>query len=177
MDVSTQTLQLKRSQKTAGEPHLSFWLDERTPAVIAMDSAREVVVLPAASVTPMPNMPASVLGLLNRRSRVLWLVDLAQLMLSTPPDRGMQDYAVAIVQVPPAAGNEALPAQRQPLLGLAVRNVRGIIRFPADAIQSPLGQFASSLTPYLKGCVLYQQEMVLVLDTHAIARSSLLQAR
>jgi twitching motility protein PilI len=110
----------------------------------------------------MPNMPPYVMGLLNRRSRVLWVIDLA-LMLGLPAvETNVQQYNLVII------GNGSSQ------FGVIVQAVEGVVRLTQTSIRSPLGQVSSSLVPYLRGCVLQEQEILLVLDAEAIMRSPLL---
>lgn len=149
---------------TSGSAYLKIQLDRDTPAILPMDYAQEVVVIPAKRITPMPNMPACVLGLLNQRSRVFWVVDLPQLLdLSPLETKYIQQFNIAVVRV------ENVP------LGLAVQQVKGLMRFPCERIQSSLGTVPSHLRPYLQGCVPQSGEVMLVLDPQAIVNCSTLQ--
>ena len=158
---------------------LSFQLNQQTPALFSMNQVQEVIVLPASQITPMPNMPPCVLGLSTRRSRVVWLVDLAHMLLSTPLSPNIRNYNIVMIRV-----NQTLSQQNalldtthsQTLLGLIVPEMKGVIRFSPDLIQTPKGHFAPSLAPCLRGCLLQQNEMLLVLDAEAIARSPILQS-
>lgn len=165
MDTSSLALQLNRSQRTPGDAYLKFAINSQMTAVFSMQHVQEVLMLSAQRLTPMPNMPACILGLMNRRSRVLWVVNLAQL-LGLPWGASVQQYSLVMIQV------GTVP------VGLAVQQVDGITWFQPDAIQSPIGQVAPSLVPYLRGYVLQsrdqQQEAVLVLDAEAITQSSIL---
>jgi twitching motility protein PilI len=60
------------------------------------------------------------------------------------------------------------------LLGLVVQEIKGITKFMPDEIRSPIGQVASSLVPYLCGCVVQQEEIFLALDAQSIVNSSVL---
>jgi positive phototaxis protein PixI len=150
-----------------GDAYLKFRLNPQTAAVISMRSVQEAIVLPARRLTPMPNVPAAMMGLMNRRSRVIWVVDLAQLLEISVLDPNVQQYQLMLIQV------GAVP------LGLAVQQVEGMVRFQADEIQSPIGQVSAALVPYLRGCALQQQEqkpeIVLVLDAEAIVQAPLLR--
>jgi positive phototaxis protein PixI len=157
-----------RLHKQAGDAYLKFHLNRQTPAVFAMRYVQEALVLPARRLTPMPNMPAPMMGLMNRRSRVIWVVDLAQLLgLSVLDTTSTQQYTLILIQV------GSVP------LGLAVHQVEGITRLEADAIQSPIGQVTASLVPYLRGCILQQgeqkKEILLVLEGEAIVQSPVLR--
>ncbi|MBD3881034.1 purine-binding chemotaxis protein CheW [Phormidium tenue FACHB-886] len=152
----------------AGETYLKFHLSRQIPAVLSMRYIQEAMILPSRRLTPMPNVPAPMMGLMNRRSRVIWVVDLAQLLgLAVFDAASSQQYTLILIQV------GSVP------LGLAVYQVEGIMRLEADTIQSPVGQVSTTLLPYLRGCVLQQQtkEVLLVLDAEAIAQSPVLQTR
>jgi twitching motility protein PilI len=164
MNVSSFNLQTKQSQKAVGQAYLKFQLDPKTQAALSMDSAQEVLIVPASRLTYMPNTPSCVLGLLNQRSRVYWVVDLPQLLEMQPLPADSQQYNIAIVRV----GNA--------VLALAVLNVKGVTRFLSEAIQSPIGTVAAGLTPYLRGLVPQEREILLVLEPEAILNSSLLNA-
>ncbi len=163
LNTSALALPVGHSQKTVGDAHLKFHLGQKTPACFAMTHVQEAIVLPAHRLTPMPNMPASLLGLMNRRSRVVWVVDLALMLGVSRLSPSVQQYSLVMIQV------GTVP------LGLAVQRIEGIRWVQQEAIQSPLGQVTSALVPYLRGCILQPQEIVLVLDAEAIVQSPILQ--
>ncbi|MCU0535912.1 MAG: chemotaxis protein CheW [Hydrococcus sp. Prado102] len=160
--ISTLNLQANRSQKAVGQAYLKFQLDSKTQAALPMDAAQEVLIVPSSRLTFMPNMPSCILGLLNQRSRVFWVIDLPQLLEMQPLPSDTQQYSLTIVRV----GNA--------VLALAVMNVKGVTRFPSEVIQSPIGTVAPGLTPYLRGLVPQEREILLVLDPEAILNSSVL---
>lgn len=126
-------------------------------------------MLSTRRLTPMPNMPNAMMGLMNRRSRVIWVVDLAQLLELSTLDFNVQQYTVILIQI------GSVP------LGLAVHQVEGMIRLEADQIQSPVGQVSTALVPYLRGCALQQQEqkqeILLVLDAEAVIQAPILRSQ
>jgi len=183
MNISPLMAGFNQSRETVGEvdfgdAYLSFQVDEQNPAVFSMERVKEVIVIPAREITPMPNVPECVLGLLARRSRVMWVVDLAQMLTSKPLTSNIRQYTVIVIQVNQANVQQNMllaPSSSQALLGLIVREVKGGIRLASDLIQSPPENLSLSLTPYLKGSVLQQDSILLVLDAEAIARSPVLQ--
>lgn len=178
MNASALAHRLIQPEGTAGAACLSFELNQHTPALFSMQQVQEVIVVPSQQITPMPNMPPCVLGLSTRRSRVMWLVDLAHMLLSTPLPSNIRNYNVVIIRVAQPLQQQATPmttAHDQALLGLIVPTMRGVVRFSPDLIQAPQGQFTPSLKHCLRGCLLQQNEMLLVLDAEAIARSPILQ--
>lgn len=150
--------------KATGDAYLRLQLDDETPALFPMQYAQEVLIVPGQRLTAMPGMPVGVLGLMNRRSRVFWLVDLAQILGLPPLAPNLQQYNVALMRVGQAA------------MGLAVQEVKGVARFPRELIQSLQGPTPSSLAMYLQGMILQPTEVLLVLEAEAIARSPLLHS-
>jgi len=146
-------------RRAAGNAHLKFYLTEDMPAIFTMQHIQEVVVLPTQQLTPMPNMHPAMLGLMNRRSRVLWVADLARLIGLPYLDAMTQNYSLILIQV----GHVAL--------GLAVHRLDGMLSLNRAAIQSPVGRVAAELTPYMRGCVRQDKEITMVLDVEAISQS------
>lgn len=142
------------------QSYLRLRLSDAAIAVIPTIEAQEVVMVNPHQLTLMPNMPSTVLGLFNHRNRVVWMIDLPQLLGFPALSFDLRQYAVVVIQV---AGQ---------LLGLAIQQVEGLSRLDPSSIQSPVGAVEASLVPYLRGCYLYDQELLLVLDSAAIANSS-----
>jgi len=164
MNNSKVILAEKPTKINIGDGYLKFQLNQQTAAMLAMNHTQEAVILPIEAVTPMPNMPGSILGLMNWRSRIIWAVDLPRLLNLEAIDTRRQQYNAIIIKV------ESL------LLGLVVQEIKGTTKIMLDDIHSPIGQVASSLVPYLRGCVVQQEEILLVLDAEAIVQSSILRS-
>ncbi len=165
MDNSILVPQINQVDKTLGDNYLRFNLEQQTPAILSMKHAQEVLIVPVGRITPMPNMTECVLGLLNWRNRVLWVIDLAQMLKLQPLDTTAQQYHMAIIRV------GEVP------LGLVVQEVKGVTQFTPDCIQSSIGLVTSSLMPYLHGCIQHQQEILLVLNAEAIVQSPILHSK
>lgn len=148
----------------SGDPYLRVQLDRQSTAILSMRYLQEVLVVPVQRLTPMPNVPACMLGLINRRSRVLWVIDLAHLLHMQSSAMHSQQYKIVVVQVGTMS------------MGLVVQNVEGIVRIGSDRIQSPVGAVSEGLVPFLRGCVLHDQEIWMLIDIPAIAHSPMLRS-
>jgi positive phototaxis protein PixI len=157
-------LSLKPAENNLTDSYLKFQLNQQTAAVLSMKHTQEAILVPVESITSMPNMPHCILGLMNWRSRIIWVVDLPRMLNLESLDYRVRQYNAIVIQV------ESL------LLGLVVQEIKGTTKFVADDIHSPIGQVASSLVPYLCGCVVQQKEILLVLDSQAIVHSSILRS-
>lgn len=159
LNPSALVLPTERPQKV-GDAYLKFRLDLHTPAVLLMKQVQEVIVLPANRLTPMPNMPACVMGLMNRRSRILWVIDLPQLLGLQYSYFYTQQYNLVILRTGTIA------------LGALVQRVEGMVWLPKEQVLAPTNHVPSHLVAYLRGCVLQEREITLVLDAEAILQSS-----
>ena len=149
-----------------GWQYLTFQLAAGTQAMLPISHLTEVLTLALDQVTPIPDLPAWVLGVHNWRGEILWVVDLAEFSgVTSSPDQvqGLSSYSVLVAQ------------SEQTSLGLAVVGVTEIIRIEPDQIESGLGSGArATLSAILRGYALGPQgEMLLVLDTDAICERAL----
>jgi positive phototaxis protein PixI len=159
----TITASTPRSTATTGNMFLKFQLDRQTSAVVPMLQTQEAIVLPAGRISVIPNLPAPVLGLFNRRSSLLWLVDLPEILGLESIDRHAHSFDVVLLKV----GN--IP------LAVAVRSIQGVVRFAHEEIESPIGSFNPAFTPYLRGWILQGKELILVLEPEAIINADVLK--
>ncbi|MCF4967749.1 chemotaxis protein CheW [Nostoc sp. CMAA1605] len=155
-------LTINNHQNKVGDTYLKFQLNQQSAAILSMNFTQEAVVLPVDAITPMPNMPTCILGLMNWRSRIIWTIDLPRMLNLESLDNRWRQYNIIVIKV------ESL------ILGLVVQEIKGIAKFMPDEIRSPIGQVASSLVPYLQGCIAQPEEVFLVLDAKAIIKSSVL---
>ncbi len=123
-------------------------------------------MLPTAQITPIPNMPACMLGIVNRRNRVIWIANLVRLLGLAVPDSPRQQYSIVVVKAGTSLGLS---------LGLVVDEISGIIHLPAEALRPVPAQVNPILVPYLRGCAVQDEQILLVLDAEAVLQSSVFQ--
>ncbi len=145
--------------------YLRLRLDPHTVAVVEMTYAKEVLTVAAQRISPMPNVPTCVLGLLNQRSRVYWIVDLPAMLGLPALESKAQSYVVSILQV------DSIP------LGFAVQEVMGVLRLSPEILQEPWRGGKDQLSHYAHGHVTVSEgEILTVLDAKALLRSPLWSA-
>ena len=153
---------INKSQTSLTDTYLKFQLNEFTYAALPVQYLHEVVVVPFESIPSIPNMPACILGLINWRSRIIWVVDLPNMLnLETISSKSRQHNILVIQQAESTA------------LALVVPEIIGTTRLMPNDIESPQEKFSSDLLPYLRGWVLQNQEQLLVLNTQAILQSAI----
>jgi twitching motility protein PilI len=94
---------------------------------------------------------------------VLWVTDLALLLGLPVAHTHTQQYKLVLLQV------------HRVLLGLRVEEIEGIVSAPPENIQSPPAHIPKNLLPFLKGCILQGNEVLLTLNAEAILQAPALK--
>jgi twitching motility protein PilI len=160
--ISTLALYSQRSKGMAGEPYLRVQLAPNIKVVLAMHQIEEARILRSKQLTPMPNMPAPVLGLMSHRSRIRWVIDLPHLLGLPALEPNLQQYDVLLLKVNTIA------------FGLIVQRIENMVWFSPSAIQPPSEAhetIPSTLLFFLQGSVLQNQSALWVLNAEAIAEA------
>ena len=167
MDHSVSTLTTTRkgeiAPKNLGESYLKFEVGQGIQAGLLMKQVQEVMVLQPRYLSPIPNLAPGILGLMHRRSRILWVIDLAMLLGVGRLDYSPQQYDIVILRT----GSIAVAA--------AVTRVDGIAWALPDAVQPVPSHVSKGLIPYSRACIFQSQEVVFLLDGEAILQAPLLQ--
>lgn len=158
-----------------GELYLRFELGNGVKVAISLDRIVETLRLPAQGITPMPNMPACTLGLMENQGKVFWAVDLAQALGLTQAAARTREYEIIIIEALPldnsataaanAANGETL------LLGLAVAKIRSTIRLEPDEVKASTAQVENALQPYAQGFFQRDGDETLILNVEAISNA------
>lgn len=159
MNASNMKL-LTQPQTNLGEGYLQFKLNRSTTAVLLVNFTEEVVVLPLAAITSIPNTSELILGLMNWRNRIIWVVDLPKI-LGLESQSQMRQCNIIVIR------------HEGETIGLMVPEIKGTVRFDSGTIQSAQNQ-ASDIIPYLNGCIADEDELNLVLNIQAILKTSFL---
>lgn len=130
--------------------------------LIPMGCIQEVLSLPIQRLSPMPSMPAPVLGLMNRGNRIFWLVDLSLMLGLSRLEPNRQQHNVLILR----AGASAL--------GLAVSEVKPIIWIADEQLQSDFALPNLQLKPFVSHIISQEDESFWLLKEQPILQSPLL---
>jgi positive phototaxis protein PixI len=149
-------------RKPVGTPYIKVWLDSQTPAVLPMQHIQEVLSLPASRLTAMPTTPMAMLGLINRRSRVMWLIDFGLLLGRSRLEPNLREYDLVVVRADSIT------------IGLAVQKIEGMVWVKPETIQPTPDHLAANLLGYLEGCVIQEDEVLWVFNAKSIVRSPIL---
>lgn len=139
------------------EAYVSFALGE---ARFGVPLASVVEIGRVPTVTPVPNVPEWVRGVINMRGDILSLVDLGLFFgtggVADAPSRRL----IAI-----RAGRDVVTA------GLLVDHVKGVVNFPTAEIAPPAGPVASKVASFSRGVARHGGTLVALLDVERLFAS------
>jgi purine-binding chemotaxis protein CheW len=139
------------------EAYMSFALGEARYAV-SLASVVEIGRVPP--VTPVPNVPEWVRGVINMRGDILSLVDLG-LFFGTGGVKDAPSRRLIAIH----AGRDVVTA------GLLVDQVTGVVNFPAAEIAPPAGPVASKVALFSRGVARHGGMLVALLDIEKLFAS------
>jgi len=160
----------RESQNSDLLQHLRFRLYPDLQAMLPISQITEVLKLQLTQITPIPQMPAWVMGVYNWRGEILWTIDLGRFLgfdswYQHQHDRALQ---TAIVLTPYREQSDSGIH-----IGLVVAAVEDIEFCDLAAIQAEVdSQTNSRLSSFLQGYWLPPgREIILALDGLAVAKA------
>lgn len=143
---------------------LRFALGSQDRGLLPLEQIAEVLSVTIGEILPLPQMPSCVLGIYNWRGKMLWLIDLNNLV-DYPPLRSPARESPLMAMVIQINGQS---------MGLVVQYVKDIELYDPEQFQkASIDVFPPRLLPFVKGYL--PSANGIVLDTQAIARYPLWQ--
>ena len=146
-----------------GELYLRFYVDSSQEFALSAAGIREVISVPLDRISPIPNALPMLLGTINLRGRVIWVVNLGQFLgLPTALNTDRPEISVIAVE------------EQDTIVGLAVEKIVGMEWLAAEKVQS-LKNVPDSTAPFLRGEWFLDEhthQRLGLLDQKAILRSS-----
>jgi len=150
-----------------GELYLRFYVASRQEFALSATGVREVISAPLNSITPIPNTSHLLLGTLNLRGRIVWVVDLGQLFQEpTTLNTGRPEIPIIAIE------------NQDTIMGLAVDQILGMDWLDVSKVQT-LTHVSDAVAPFLRGEWLLDeqtQECLQLVDQAAILQSEHWQA-
>ena len=146
------------------DTYLRFAIDAQTTGLLESEFAQEVLTVKGGLITPVPNKPSCVLGILSRRRRVYWAVDLAMLLGLQPLEQNILLYEVVLLSAQSLA------------LALVVPKIFGVMRASEHDFETNVNNFPLVIKPYVKGYVSDAGETCYLLKAENILRSTILHS-
>jgi purine-binding chemotaxis protein CheW len=160
--VSTSAIASTTAQKNAGK-YLTVVLDNEAYG-IAVLKVREIIRM--QKITPVPQMPAFVKGVINLRGRVIPIVDLR--VKFGLKSEFTERTCIVVVQV-------KLPSEQVVQMGLIVDSVEEVVNLPAEEIE-PTPEFGAKIdTTYLLGMAKVKGQVKTLLDIDRVVAPETMQ--
>lgn len=160
--IQANLQELFKANLAPGDAYIRFQLTSDMSALLSMEQVQESLVVEAEKITPLPNMPESLIGIMSSRDRVFCVFDLAQFLALPTGSIAPRQYQIIVLQT---------TAESPIYLGLAVANLQGIVRLTTEQIQLYLDAFPANMTPYLCGVVQQEETMIPVLAINRISEA------
>ncbi|NEP55161.1 MAG: hypothetical protein F6K65_42815 [Moorea sp. SIO3C2] len=151
-----QTLlpQLFTPSKVGGDLFLRVQLTTDMTVGLSLDLVEEVQTIPVSRITPIPNMHEEILGLIQSKGYMFWLLDLPRLLgFSSLQDRRRQ-YEMIMINLQSSSlnnsdGDNLLNPKK--FLGFAVQQVKGTFRVLPEDVAPPSSDVSSRLGSHVYG--------------------------
>lgn len=159
VDVSSEFQELRSRE---GELHLRFYVASSQEFALSATGIREIISAPLDRITPIPNTSHVLLGTLNLRGRVIWVVDLGQ-FLGEPAALDTDRLEIPVIAV----------ENQDTMVGLAVEKIVGMDWLDVARVQMGT-DVPDTMTPFVRGEWLLDEhthQCLRLLDQIAILRS------
>ncbi len=150
-----------------GDLYLRFCITPSIYAAVPITRVRETLRLPTKSITPIPNMPAHTLGLMENRNKVFWVLDLAQQLALTQNPQRVRHHNVIVVELLAMAHQGAASL----LLGLSVQQIQTTVRLNPGALTFNPDGIRPELQPYFQGCFQADDEQTILFNIDAMVNA------
>lgn len=155
-------LGLEPLQEDTRQRFLRFRLADDNSALLPLENILEVLQIEPVEILPVPQMPVHLLGVCNCRGRILWLVDLNQLVGYAPLWHRMPQLESPVVIVV-ESGNRSV--------GLVVEQVDDLELIAAESLHLPTELDSAAVAPFVMSYLPNHEGTVL--DTDVIVESAL----
>ncbi|EAZ91466.1 chemotaxis protein CheW [Crocosphaera chwakensis] len=145
-----------------GESYLRFQLTSEISGVISMEKVKETIVIPSSQITPIPNMKASFIGLINAHQSVFSVFDVAHLLNLSVSYSSSQLLHLIIVRLPFKDNST------EALLGLSVQQILGLTRLSQDSLENLTKDVPQELLPVTSGYFVDNHQSIFSFDLDKI---------
>ena len=138
-------------------------LRQSIKVVLPLNSVKEVISLSYGEVCPIPGVTPALLGVVNQRGKLLWVLDLSDLLKIPPSVENLRSQADLTLLVLKNLINE-----RQ--VGCVVAALKGVVALDSTEFQALDTQknFTPTLKSFSSAIALLEQEAVAALDINTI---------
>jgi twitching motility protein PilI len=147
-------------------------LRQSVQLAVPLESVSEVMTLAVSDICPVPGVTSALLGVVNQRGQLLWVLELADLLtdlLGLMPSSiqyRKRDRLTLLVINPNPAGAKAEHAS--PRLACVVSTLKGIVSLNSEKLDPIPASFSPAFSSFLTGLIQIEGLPVAVLNVSAI---------
>jgi len=151
-----------------------FYIQLRQSVRLALpvENVAEVMTVTWSDICPIPGVASSLLGVVNQRGQLLWVVELADLLsdvLCLAPSplryRSREQLTLAVLAGNPAS---ATTSGAPPRLACVVSALKGIVSLNPAELKPIPASFSPAFSSFLSGLTEIEQFSVAVLNVSAV---------
>ncbi len=150
-----------------GQAFLRFQVTSDMTMALPLACIEETKLLSPEAITPMPNMPTHVLGLMRLRDEILWLTSFAKLLGLTAEVERNDRLETIVIRITPDM-EATTNSETNLFLGFTVHKIKGSIRLNDEQISPLAADVKPELQPFLSGQVNQDGETLLLLNPEAL---------
>ena len=137
-------------------------LRQSIKVVLPLNSVKEVISLSYGEVCPIPGVAPALLGVVNQRGKLLWVLDLGDLLKIPPSVENLRSQADLTLLILKNRLNEQQ-------VGCVVAALKGVVALDSTELQALDTQnFTPTLKSFSSAIAIVEQEAVAALDINAI---------
>lgn len=136
-------------------------LRQSIKVVLPLNSVKEVISLSYGEVCPIPGVVPALLGVVNQRGKLLWVLDLGDLLKIPPSVENITSQADLTLLVLKSRINEQQ-------VGCVVKALKGVVSIDSTELQAIETQINPTLKSFSSAIAIVEQEAVASLDINAI---------
>lgn len=136
--------------------------------LLPLENTTGVITLTPEQICPIPGVAPALLGVANQRGKLLWVVELSNLLgLARPSNQVRNSYNLTLVVLTASSVNSTREqAERQ--IGCVVSALKGIVALNPQQFKPVPVEFSPSLSSYLSGVAEIEQSQLAILNVNAV---------
>lgn len=144
--------------------HFYLQLRQSVRVVIPLERTTEVISLTRAEVCPIPGVSPALLGVVNQRGKLLWVLDLSDLLGLPPAATALrsQDKLTLVVL------NNSATGQVEHQIGCVVSALKGVTQLDPTEFKSAPAKLAAGLKSFIPEMTIIEHSPVAVLNVDAV---------
>ena len=144
--------QLFSQQQREGNYYLRLQLTEETDILLDLSYVQESLTIDSSQITPVPNLPEYVVGMMSSRNQVFLALDLAHLAGFSPATLNQREYQTVVVQI--GSNHNNVQSDEFNLYGLTVKRIQGISRILPSKFAQSLTEAPENIRNFVQGSIL-----------------------